>query len=296
MTTGALVAGMACAAAAAACFDGAVAFQALEARRVPRNTRMLLLRLVRSRRWLIATGIAALGWPLQLAALRLAPLTVVQPMLASGLVVLLIAAVVVLGERPGPRELASVGAIAAGIAVLGWSAPDLTVDGGQPWVIALALGLLALLALAPFAITASLRSGPARRLRTTHVPWLGVAGAGAAFAATGVASKMLADALGRGSAVGVVGWAAATGLFALMGTSNDMSALQELPATSAAPVMLAIEIVVPVALAPAVAGERWSSASGGTLGVLIGLAVVTVGAAALASAPTVTALDARPTR
>jgi drug/metabolite transporter (DMT)-like permease len=296
MTTGELVAGMACAAGAAACFDGAVAFQALEARRVPRHTRMLLLRLVRSRRWLIATGIAALGWPLQLAALRLAPLTVVQPMLASGLIVLLVAAVVVLGERPGPRELASVGAIAAGIAVLGWSAPDLTVGGGRPWVIALTLGVLALLALAPFAITAALRSGRARRLRTAGMAWLGVAGAGAAFAATALASKMLADALGRGSGIGVVGWAAATGILVLMGTSNDMAALQELPATSAAPVMLAIEIVVPVALAPAVAGEDWSSASGGALGVLIGLAVVTAGAAALASAPTVTALDARSAR
>jgi drug/metabolite transporter (DMT)-like permease len=282
MTTGELVAGMACAAGAAACFDGAVAFQALEARRVPRHTRMLLLRLVRSRRWLIATGIAALGWPLQLAALRLAPLTVVQPMLASGLIVLLVAAVVVLGERPGRRELASVGAIAAGIAVLGWSAPDLTVEGGRPWVVALALGLLALVALAPFAIRG--------------VAWLGVAGAGAAFAATGLASKMLADALGRGSGLGVVGWAAATGILVLMGTSNDMAALQELPATSAAPVMLAIEIVVPVALAPAVAGEQWSSAPAGPLGVLIGLAVVTAGAAALASAPTVTALDARSAR
>jgi drug/metabolite transporter (DMT)-like permease len=282
MTTGELVAGMACAAAAAACFDGAVAFQALEARRVPRHTRMLLLRLVRSRRWLIATGIAALGWPLQLAALRLAPLTVVQPMLASGLVVLLVAAVVVLGERPSRRELGAVGAIAAGIAVLGWTAPDLTVKAGRPWVIALALGLLALLAVAPYLIR--------------RIPWLAVAGAGAAFAATGIASKMLADALGRGNGVGVVGWAVATGVLALMGTSNDMSALQELPATTAAPVMLAIEIVVPVALAPAVAGEQWSSANGGTLGVLIGLAVVTAGAAVLASAPTVTALDARPAR
>ena len=47
-----------------------------------------------------------LGWPLQILALSFAPLVVVQPALASGLLVLLLVAQGMLGESPGRRELA----------------------------------------------------------------------------------------------------------------------------------------------------------------------------------------------
>jgi len=73
-------AGLAAACAAAACFDGAIAFQALEARDIPRDRALslsLLARLIRRPRWALATGMAILGWPFQLLALSLphAPLT-----------------------------------------------------------------------------------------------------------------------------------------------------------------------------------------------------------------------------
>ena len=91
MTRAELVGGIALAAAAAACFDGAVALQALETRAL--ETRTVGVGMVRGLlarpRWLAATALAIAGWPLQIAALSLAPLTVVQPALALGLVVLL---------------------------------------------------------------------------------------------------------------------------------------------------------------------------------------------------------------
>src|SRR6185369_16479183 len=80
-------------AAAACCFDGAVAIQALEARKAPG-----VVRLVKSPRWLAATALSIAGWPLQVAALAVAPLAIVQPSLALGLVLLLFLGVRMLGE------------------------------------------------------------------------------------------------------------------------------------------------------------------------------------------------------
>src|SRR4051794_8581130 len=171
-STSELVAGMACAAGAAACFDGAVAWQAIEARRVPRDEPRLLLRLVRRPRWVAATGLAALGWPLQIAALSLAPLTVVQPMLASGLIVLLVLGAAVLGERVGAAEIGGAAAIIAGVAVLASAAPERSTHTAGTVSLAITLGALAAIALLPFVLP---RSG---RLSTFA--------AGAAFACTGL--------------------------------------------------------------------------------------------------------------
>jgi drug/metabolite transporter (DMT)-like permease len=272
--------GIGCALGAAACFDGAVAWQALEARRVPRDDRRLLARLLRRPRWLAATGLAALGWPLQLAALSLAPLTVVQPALAAGLVVLLALGAIVLGERVGAAEIASAAAIIAGVAVLAWAAPERHTAPAGATALALSLGGLAAVALLPFAIRASGR--------------LSVLAAGCAFACTSLTSKLVADALARGDARAALAWAAATGLVVLIGVSDDMSALQRLPATRVAPAILSIEVVVPVALAPLVAGERWSTTPGGGAAIVAGLLMVTAGVVPLASAPAVRALERRP--
>src|SRR4051794_27965542 len=125
MSAGALVGGIALAAAAAACYDGAIALQAVEARAVQeRAAGMGLLRsLVKRPRWLAATGLAIAGWPLQIAALALAPLTVVQPALALGLVVLLVLGTRVLHEPARPRDLAAVAVMAIGLALLARYAP-----------------------------------------------------------------------------------------------------------------------------------------------------------------------------
>jgi hypothetical protein len=73
-------------------YNTSIALQALEARGVPHDHSLrpsLLGKLVRNRRWLGATALGLAGWPLEIAALLLAPLTVVQPCLASGLILLL---------------------------------------------------------------------------------------------------------------------------------------------------------------------------------------------------------------
>ena len=79
----------------------------------------LIGQLVRNVRWLGATALSLLGWPLQVLALSLAPLALVQPTLALGLLLLLFLGARVLGEPVGRRELVAVALVIAGIACLG---------------------------------------------------------------------------------------------------------------------------------------------------------------------------------
>src|SRR4051812_48120441 len=123
--------GIASAAAAAACFDGGLALQALDARAEPQHHGLrasLLVRLAHRRRWVAATGLAFAGWPFHLLALALAPLSLVQPTLALGLVLLLYLGHRVLGERVGGAEIAAVAGVAGAVALLGWAAPPETSD------------------------------------------------------------------------------------------------------------------------------------------------------------------------
>src|SRR4051812_25214052 len=94
--------GLAVALVAAGCYETSYAIQALEARALPerRGPRpSLLVELAGRPRWLGAIALAVAGFGLQIAALGLAPLTVVQPAVASGLLLLLYLGVRVLGER-----------------------------------------------------------------------------------------------------------------------------------------------------------------------------------------------------
>src|SRR6188472_1535434 len=93
--------GILAACVASVLYDLAVALQALEARAVSQEHSLrpsLLTRLAARPRWLGATAIALVGFPFHVAALSLAPLTVVQPTLAVGLFLLLFLGVRVLGE------------------------------------------------------------------------------------------------------------------------------------------------------------------------------------------------------
>src|SRR3954452_7495701 len=121
--------GLASEAVAAACFDGGLAIQALDARSVPQEHGLhprLLMRLMRRRRWLAATLLAFAGWPFHLLSLGLAPLSLVQPTLALGLVLLLYLGHRHLGERVGFAEIAAVGGVIGAVAVLAWAAPSET--------------------------------------------------------------------------------------------------------------------------------------------------------------------------
>src|SRR3954454_16352396 len=137
------VIGVALACLASCLFNAAIAVQALEARKVSQKHGLrlsLLRRLISRPRWLGGTALAVLALPLQTVALLFAPLTVVQPCDAAGLLLLLFLGTRMLNERVGPRELLAVGAIVAGIVVLTIAAPErgdgLNWGGCRGWAVA----------------------------------------------------------------------------------------------------------------------------------------------------------------
>lgn len=267
---------------AATLYNGGIALQALEARETPPEQALrpsLLAGLFVRRRWLLGTLLVTAGWGLQAAALLVTPLTVVQPILAVGLVLLLVIGTRVLHERVGAREISGVAAVCAGLLVLTLAAPDHTFTRASAGTLAIGLVALGAAALLPY-----LLGGLGRR------PGLSVVlGTGLAYAWCGITTKLVADAAGRGD-WGIAGlWVLATALAAGVGLLSEMTALQTRPATRVAPVVLVVDIVVAVGFAGALVGERWDQTPLGGAVLLGGVLLLTGGAAVLASSPAVAA-------
>jgi drug/metabolite transporter (DMT)-like permease len=256
-------------------YNTSIALQALEARKVPGEHSLrpsLIGRLVRNRRWLGATALGLLGWPLEIAALLLAPLTVVQPCLASGLVLLLWLGATRLGERPGRREAAAAAAIVAGVAGVALAAPERTTDHASGGAIAIALALVAIPALLPYGL----------RGRPAAFGTLAVISAGCGYAWTAIASKLLTDELAAGALLVAVAWLATAVASEGLALLSEMSALQRRPATHVAPTMFAVQVLVPVILAPLIFGESWGSTPLGGVALVASMAVAVAGTMLLA--------------
>ena len=275
--------GIACAVGASLLYNASIALQALEVRDVSTDYSLrvsLLGRLLRNRRWLGATVLGLLGWPLEIVALLLAPLTVVQPCLASGLLLLLFLGVTRLGERPGRREYLSVAAIVLGVAGIAWAAPDRTTDHAGTAAIAIALGLVAIPIVLPYGLR-----GHRRAAGTTAV-----VSAGFGYAWTAIASKLFTDEISVGSVLVGLAWLASAAVSEGLALLSEMSALQRRPATRVAPAMFAVQVTVPVILAPLIFEERWSTTPLGG-GALIAFVLVTLaGVILLAGSRTVGAV------
>jgi drug/metabolite transporter (DMT)-like permease len=268
---------------AATLYNAGIAVQALEAREAPlgRSLRLSLLRsLAARRRWLLGTLLVTLGWALQAGALLLAPLTVVQPTLAAGLLLLLVIGVRFLHERVGVRESAAVAAICLGLVGLTLTSPEHTPTQGSPIAVGIALTALGVAALLPYLLS---RLG--RRPGVTVV-----LSAGLAYAWCGVSTKLVADAVGSGTWGAAVAWVLATAAVAGLGLLSEMTALQSRPATRVAPVVLVVDIVVAVAFAAVLVGERWDVTPAGGSVLLGAVALLTVGAGVLAASPAVSAV------
>ncbi|MGN6587719.1 MAG: hypothetical protein ACTHKT_09665 [Solirubrobacterales bacterium] len=267
-----LALGIAAAVTASLLYNTSIALQALEAREVPQEYGLrpsLLGRLLRNRRWLGATALGLLGWPFEIAALLLAPLTVVQPCIASGLLLLLWLGGRRLGEKPGRRELLAVGAIVAGIGGVAWAAPERTTNHAGAGAIAPALVIVALPVLLPYLLRNPLRD------RSARLGFIAALSAGCGYAWTAIASKLLTDELATGAVLGAALWLATAAASEGVALLSEMSALQRRPATQVAPAMFAVQVLVPVLLAPLIFDESWAETplSGGALVAFMALAV-----------------------
>ncbi len=278
-----LALGIVAAVGASLLYNTSIALQALEAREVPGEHSLrpsLLGRLVRNRRWLGATALGLAGWPLEIGALLLAPLTVVQPCLVSGLILLLWLGATRLGEAPGPREIGAVAAIIAGIAGVAWAAPERTTDHAGTAVILTAMALVAVPVVLPYLL----------RGRVVAAGFVAVLGAGSGYAWTAIASKLLTDELAAGALLVAAAWLATAIASEGLALLSEMSALQRRPATHVAPAMFAVQVLLPVLLAPLIFGESWARTPLGGAALVAFMAVAVAGVVLLAGSRAVGAV------
>jgi hypothetical protein len=138
------------------------------------------------------------------------------------------------------------------------------------------MGALGAVALGPYALRGHRRFGG-----------LVVFSAGLAYAWTGLSTKFLADGVSSHAwkAAGV--WLAATVVAAGVGLLSEMTALQSRSPIRVFPVVLVVQIVVAVLLAPLLAGEGWSTHPLVVVGLAISLTLLAAGTRALAGASAV---------
>lgn len=281
---GELVLGILAAVGASAFYSLGIALQAMDAREAPHEEHLrlaLVQGLLKRSRWLIGTGLSILGWPLQVIALLLAPLVVVQPALAAGLLVLLFLGERMLGEQAGRSEHLATLAIVIGVIGAALCAPPRTTsETAGHLAVTLVLIALALVSLLPYLLRAFGRS----YANVTMIC------AGAAFGWSGVATKLASDDLASHHLVAAGLWGLSTAAASGVGVLSEMSALQSRPAIQVAPVVFVTQTVIPVALAPILFGERFSDTPLYGVPLVISLGVLVVGAALLARSPLLLAL------
>lgn len=272
-----MVTGLLLALAAAAFFECSYVLQALGVREVPAMGRpgvAALRGLVVRPRWALGIVLGLVAFALQVLALRHAPLTFVQPVLASGLLLLLAFSVVVLHERVGPRQVAAVAGIIGGVTAIALADPARghSTDSTAFAVAAVVLGAVA--------SAAFLRRRPGVNVLLASA----VASDALAALAAAEAARALPEVLPAAA------WcllAAAAGLSTL---AAESTALQQRGASRVAPIVLAGQVAVPVALAPLLLGERWDHTASGLPLLIAGLVLVVISSAVLAASPGVSRL------
>lgn len=230
------VLGIVAALAAAVLYSVGVTLQSVEARLAPEEESLrasLIKRLVTRRRWLGGTGCVVGGWATQVTALTLIPITIVQPALAVSVLALLFIGVRFFGESITRREVGAGLAILVGVGGLAAVSPGHSSSHAAPLVLGVGLGVLAAVALVPYAMRGHHRFGT-----------LVAVSAGLAYAWTGFSTKFVADGVSSGHWPPAVLWLAATATAAGVGLLSEMTALQARSAINVFPVVLVVQIVV----------------------------------------------------
>lgn len=263
----------------------AVVLMALEARSSPYSETMrasLLMRLARRPRWLAAVGVIIFAGVLQVTALALAPIAIVQPTLATSQLMLLAIARVRRPDVVGLRELWGSLLVVGGLGAVVAAAPAQHSTYGLRSGLILPMALVGGLALATFAVG---RWHPGTR-------GVLVIGAGLAYAWVDFVAKLLSNAADSGTwwLVGVwVGAIIAVGAIAFL---EENSALQHSLAISVAPVIAAFKVPVPVLMALWSGVEPWRGGALQAALLPLGLVFAAAGAYMLGSSHAVAEVSA----
>lgn len=231
----------------------------------------LLIGLAHRPRWIAGIGLMVIAWPLQVLALALAPITVVQPVLATTQLVLLAVARVRLREQVGRLEAVGALAIVAGVSVVVWAGPRHMLRHVPAARLALPLALVGAFAVGTYVFG---------RLRS-HLPIALVIGAGLAYAWVDFANKLLAGAVSGGHVGFGILWLVAILGFGALAFLEETTALQRRPAVTVAPVIGAIHDPLPVLMALWAGIAVWGPDPHRIVQLILGLAVIAAGAAIL---------------
>jgi len=270
IATGILLAFMAATASAFA-----LVLQAQEARGTSRayaGRFALLGLLLRRRRWVFGTALLVLAWPLQILALSFAPLTVVQPVLATFQLILVAIARFQLKCAIGAREWLGALAVTAGVALVIVAAPHRTVAHPPALRVAIPLVLVGGGTLIAYAIG---RWKPSSGLLVAFAAGLG-------YAWVDFADKLVSNSFAVGDVVAGIVWLLAVGSFGAIAFLEENTALQRRSPVQVAPVIGAIQEPLPVLMALAAGLEVWSGGVTRLAGLAAGLLLAGVGATVLA--------------
>lgn len=257
---------------------GGSAMQAFEARKAPRSEALqlgLLLALVRRRLWVGGTVLNIVAFAVQVLALSLASLAVVQPTLAVGLIVLAAIARWKLGEDVDLRTSAGITAIIAGLVGLAVVAPrhdHLPQTTTTALVLAGAFALIALLLVAMRVL--SHKGGLVASLA-----------AGLAYAWLAFSGALLGESFRGHSWISLSVWGIGTVVAAILALTAEMTALQSWPVTRSKPVIFVLQTLIPALAAPFFAAAGFGPFHG--VPFAISLLVVSAGAAAVGASESV---------
>jgi drug/metabolite transporter (DMT)-like permease len=267
--------GLAASVGATLLLSSGTVLQAIDARRVSSQHALrlsLLGRLLRRRLWLLGTFIGYLAFPFELLALSHAPLVLVQPVHALGLLVVLAAGVRFMRERVSAVELVGVVAIIAGLGMVAWGSPASVDSEVSDAAMAGAAVALCALSFVPFIL--------GRRCGRTVL----IVCAALGFAGANMAVKGISDHLGAHDYLIVLGYLAVAAVSSITGVINQMSAFQRHRAVEVVPITFAIPTFLPAVLGLLLLHEHWGTAAmaGAPFaagGFLLALGTVTVGRA-----------------
>ena len=189
--------------------------------------------LFRSRWWTIGFAVAAAAWVLHVAAISVAPLSLVQAVIAGGLVLLAYPATRYFGHTLSRREWLGLGLAAAGLAFLAVTVPH--VQENEHYSVATMIAFESVTIGAGFALFAS---GILRRGSICHGVVLGFS-SGLLIGVSNVAIKALTESSGSGLAVLLSPWtvvAAIGGLAAFFALARGMQLGEAIPVIATASV------------------------------------------------------------
>lgn len=235
----------------------------------------LLVRLLRSGRWMLGNGLDAGGYVFQFLALRRAALALVEPLFVIGVVFAVVGAALAARRRPTRSEWWSSLTVVAGLALFVAAArpgPGHPRASGTAWV-------------ALFAATAVVAGGAVllgNRWPAHRALLLGAA-SGVVFGVTAAVTEHTGRLLDLGVGAVLSNWAPyVLAVVAVAGLLLNQSAYQAGDLRLSLPVLTIAEPIVAVIIGQALFGEHIAATPLAVVGETVGLVAMTVGVVLLA--------------